>query len=222
MEFPKKAKSGSRKRQNLTRFDNVHFNYDKFVRRHFMEHGKAYITAQIDVRDDIISKYSVTDYEWISPEFAAYVEGCAFYIPIEDEIVLEITGRRFSNTEKAVIRRVVTDYFGAQLSEKLLDLDNNKKRGVELSIFGAVSIALFVLFSYVVPAPLIRELFLIYSWFSLWEAAELILFDRKDLRMQKREAGQLVAMEITFLDPPADWEDSEISDEAPDACAKAD
>ena len=40
----------------------------------YIEKGTAYISAKVNSIDDIISKYSTKDYEWINPDFAHYIE----------------------------------------------------------------------------------------------------------------------------------------------------
>ena len=80
--FGKKKKSI----KNLKKFRSAKFNYAKFVKKYYIEKGTAYISAKVNSIDDIVSKYSTKDYEWINPDFAHYIEECAYYIPIEELI----------------------------------------------------------------------------------------------------------------------------------------
>lgn len=187
-----------RVRENLQAFQNARFDYQKFVRRQYLGKGCAYIFAAASRLGDIVSAYSVPGYEWINRDFSNYVEECAFFIPIEDAIVLAISGAQFSEAEQAVIRRVISDYFGAQLCETKSRLVENARRAALLLIIGAVSAALFILCSTALDVPLLRELVLVFSWFSLWEFLRLLIFDRRDLMRKKLEDGQLCQMRVEF------------------------
>ncbi len=187
-----------RVRENLRAFQNARFDYQKFVRRQYLDRDCAYIFAGVSCLGDVVSAYSVPGYEWINRSFSDYVEECAFFIPIEDAIVLTISGARFSEAEQAVVRRVISDYFGAQLCETKARLTENAKRAALLLSIGSVSAALFVLCSTAFDIPLLRELVLVFSWFSLWEFLRLLIFDRRDLMRKKLEDGQLCQMRVEF------------------------
>lgn len=187
-----------RVRENLKTFQNARFDYRGFVRRQYLGKDGAYIFAAAGRMSDVVSAYSVPGCEWINRGFSDYIEECAFFIPIEDPIVLAISGARFSEAEQTVIRRVISDYFGAKLCETKARLFENAKRAALLLIIGAVSAALFILCSTAFDVPLLRELVLVFSWFSLWEFLRLLIFDRRDLLRKKLEDGQLFQMRVEF------------------------
>lgn len=74
--------------KNLKKFKKAKFNYAKFVKKYYIEKGEAYISAKVNSIDDIISKYSTKDYEWINPEFASYIEESAYYIFLLRKVLL--------------------------------------------------------------------------------------------------------------------------------------
>ena len=88
-------------KRNLKKFRSAKFNYAKFVKNYYIDKGAAYISAKVNSIDDIISKYSIKDYEWINSDFASYLEESAYYIPMEEAIVIEICGGNFSEEQKA-------------------------------------------------------------------------------------------------------------------------
>ena len=187
--------------KNLKRFKSAKFNYAKFVKNYYIENGKAYISAKVNSIDDIISKYSTKDYEWINPEFAQYLEECANYIPIEESIIIEICDGNFTKHEHELIRRVIKDYFGLKLGEKFLDLQTNKYHSSVLLVFGILSLVIFAILSKLsIITSTINELILILLWFFLWEFADMALINGLELHSQRIEAGQLSTAKITFLD----------------------
>ncbi len=186
--------------KNLKKFKSAKFNYAKFVKDYYIEKGEAYISAKVDSIDDIISKYSTKDYEWINPEFAHYIEECAYYIPIEERIVIEICGGNFSDEEKDLIKKVIADYFGLKLGDKFLDLDTNSHKSIVLLVFGIISLSLCILLQKInLISTTINELAIFLLWYFIWEFADLAWLDRSDIQLARIEAGQLSTAKISFL-----------------------
>ena len=195
--FGKKKKSI----KNLKRFRSAKFNYAKFVKKYYIEKGEAYISVKVNSIDDIISKYSTKDYEWINPDFAHYIEECAYYIPIEESIIIEICNGNFSEEEQELIKRVIKDYFGLKLGDKFLDIETNRHRSIILLAFGLLSLAIFILLSkFSVITAALNELILLLFWYFLWEFADMALINGSQIQAERLEAGQLSTAKIKFLD----------------------
>jgi len=193
-------------KRNLKKFKSAKFNYAKFVKNYYIEKGAAYISAKVNSIDDIISKYSIKDYEWINSDFASYLEESAYYIPMEESIVIEICGGNFTEEQKDLITKVIKDYFGLQLGDKIMDLDINRKRSNILlffSLFGVLLVAMLNKFNII---GTVAELFIFILWFFLWEYGEMAFLDRSELQEQKLEAAQLSTSKIVFLDEKTDSE----------------
>lgn len=185
--------------KNLKRFKSAKFNYAKFVKKYYIEKGEAYISAKVDSINDIVSKYSTKDYEWLNPEFAHYIEECAYYIPIEESITLEICGGNFTDEEKDLIKRVIKDYFGLKLGDKFLDLDDNAHKSFMLFVFGIVGLGVFMILERFKLISTLNELMLILIWFFIWEFADLAWLRRSEIHHSRIEAGQLSTAKIVFL-----------------------
>ena len=197
ISFGKKKKSI----KNLKKFKSAKFNYAKFVKTYYIEKGTAYISAKVNSIDDIISKYSTTDYEWINPEFAQYIEECAYYIPIEENITIEICDGNFTEEEQELIQRVIKDYFGLKLGDKFLDIETNRHRSLTLLIFGILCLGMFALLSkFSIISAAQNEVMLLLLWFFLWEYADMAWLHGSELQEQRIEAGQLSTAKIVFLD----------------------
>jgi len=186
--------------KNLKKFKNAKFNYAKFVRHHYMEKGEAYISVTVESYEDIVSRYSEQEYGWINKDFAEYIEHNAYYIPVEESVVLEITGKKFTDKEKETIEGVIKDYFGLVLGDKMINLAINKKRTGLLAGLAMLFIATFFMIYFFVPDFFFIEIFLFGFWFSCWETAEIGWLERSDLKTEKIEAGQLASLKIKFVD----------------------
>lgn len=188
----------ARARRNLKKFKSAKFNYANFVKDYYIENGKAYISAKVNSIDDIVSKYSITDYEWINSEFAEYIETSSYYIPVEETIIIEICGKKFTDKEKETIERVIKGYFGLKLGDKIIDLDINRNKSSRLLLLGILSLGLVFLMSMITKFEYIMELPLIMLWFFIWEYGDLAWLDRWAIYDEKIEAGQLANAKIVF------------------------
>lgn len=186
-------------KRNLRKYRKTKFNYENFISEYYVDDdGKAYISTKVSSINDIISKHSIKDYEWVNPDFIHYVEDMAYYIPVEESIVLEICGHRFSEKEQALIRRVLTQYFGLKLGDAIIDINIMKKKSMILLVFGIISILLFMLLNIINVIPTLAEIIAIGLWFFLWEYLDLRFLDGSDLAVKKLEAAQLANVKIVF------------------------
>jgi hypothetical protein len=181
----------------LAKFNKSKRNYNEFVRDFYLENNKAYISVKVKDYHEIISKFSIKDYEWLSDEFANYIQENAYYIPITYDIILEICGK-FKKEEKVIITRTIKTYFGVKLGDAQIDLNINRKKTLTLLLFGFISLIVFLFLTlYIVNFKFI-EPFSILLWFLLWEVLDTFFLERKGLKDKKLEAAQLANMTIIF------------------------
>lgn len=193
-------KKRATKTKNIKKFRNKKFNLNNFVEEYYMEQNTAYITVKVDNYNDIVSKYSVDCLEWINSDFANYLEEVAYYIPVDEPIVIEITGTKFSEEEKKTIEKVIKTYFGLKLGDKMLDLNINRTKSLTLFILGIMASLIFwVLYKFHVIET-VTEIILLGFWFFMWEFLDLAFLVRNEIKVQKLEAGQLSSASIVFLD----------------------
>lgn len=190
--------------KNLKKFKSATFNYAKFVKKYYIEKGEAYISAKVDSINDIISKYSIKDYEWLNPDFAQYIEECAYYIPIEESITIEICGGNFTEEQQELICKVIKDYFGLKLGDKFINLDTNKYKSLILLLFGCISLGFFAIINKFSTVNILTEFITLLFWLFLWEYADLAWFTRTDMHLERIEAGQLSTAKIKFVNNETD------------------
>ena len=193
-------KINKKQRKNLEKFKSAKFNYTKFVKKYYMEKGEAYITVKVNSINDIISRYSIKDYEWINPQFAEYIEDSANYIPVETGIVIEICGPQFSIEEKQIIESTMRNYFGLQLQDKEIDIILNKRKANRLLALGLISLIVFIILQNKNLGAVLSELLFLALWFFIWEYGDYGLIHAADLKLEKLYAGQLASAKITFIE----------------------
>lgn len=200
-----------KQKKNLEKFKNAKFNYSKFVKKYYMEKGEAYITIKVNSIHDIISRYSIKEYEWINPEFAEYIEECANYIPTEVGIIIEICGKQFTEEEQEVIENVIKNYFGLVLEDKEIDVILNKRKANALLCIGVVWVLLYILIQNQNIGAVLSELLFLAIWFFIWEYGDYGILKNADLKLEKLYAGQLASAKIKFVENEEESESKKAS-----------
>lgn len=190
-----KKTSKMKKSENL--FRKAEFDSAKYVKDVYLDYGKAYISAKVKSIDEIISKYSIKDYEWINPEFADYIEQNAYYIPEVYRVVIEINGK-FTEEEQAVIEETIKDYTGLKLGDAQKKVKANTIKSLGLLIFGLISAIFFVIASHFNISDSMFDMISLLVWFALWEFMGLVVFDRAELNRERMNAAQLATCQIIF------------------------
>lgn len=186
------------KKKNIKKFQRVNFDFAKYVKDFYLEDGKAYISVKVDSLDEIVSDYSIERYEWLNSDFASYVEENTYYIPVHYPIVIDIYGCNFTSSEQEMITKVIKDYFGLKLGDKLLELRQNRKKAIALLFFGIFTLLVSLLLSTFDGDSMIFQITVIMSWFAIWEFVSYIWFEREQMKRDKLEAGQLALMSVKF------------------------
>lgn len=185
-------------KKQILNYRDKSFDNSKYVKKFYVENGKAYIECYIRSLEDIFSYYSYPDYDYLNPEFVSYIESNAYYIPLTYPLVIKMRGYRFTEEEKKQVQKVIRDHFGLKLGDKQIDLSNNSRKAFVLLMMAFVSFifTLVLLKSNVISA--FSEWIMIIFWFFAWECADVLILDRSDIRIQKLDAAQLASVKIVF------------------------
>ena len=194
-------KKSRRQRQNLKNLSKKNVDVGKFVKDFYVDKGLAYISFNVDGYYDIIDRYSVKGYEWVEESFARFIEENAIYIPPEYPIVLEICGHRFTREQQDCIEATIADYYALKMGDVQMSMQSNRRR----IIFLLALMLFFAVFVYIasqfpgLPRPVAEAPFVLF-WMALWDAAEFLFLDGRDLQEDKLEAAQLASMKVTFYE----------------------
>ena len=183
---------------NIKKFNKKKFNYNKYVKEFYVEKGIAHVYANVTSYDDIISRYSVKNYEVLNDDFINYLEQVTYYIPIVYPGVLSIEGCKFSLEEEKIIEEKVKEYFGLKLSDATMNLKENRRKSLILLLVSFLTWSLLSLFNYFNIAEIFMEAYLVIIWFFLWTFAEFEFIDRPKLKYDKLDMAQLASMKIVF------------------------
>lgn len=198
----------ARKLQNTLFFSKRDADLPQRVKSEFIDSGIATIPCNVSSYDDIVSRYSVKGYETLNPEFTDYVEGAAAFIPAEYPIVLEISGKAFSDEEQESIRNTIREDFLYGLGG--IQAENKKQMLVSLFMMAGMLISGFLVFyKKGIPAVSLEFIYIFFWFFADIFVSYVILENPENIRRRTR-AGRLASMTVVFSE---EHDDSALTEE---------
>ena len=170
------------KKEKLKRYQKEKFqNYIK-INDLVINNNEAYLFVKVNSLDEVISKYSISGREVISNDFAKYIEEIASYISFDYPLVLEICNDSFTPEEKILIREVIRKHFSLLTISKKTELKRIKRKSISLLFIGLIVFELMLIIYNLKSLSILKEVLIFISSFSLWQFAELILFEEDSLK----------------------------------------
>lgn len=183
-------------------------NLKQRLKADFIENGIASLPCRVSGIDEIISHFSVPNYETLSPEFSEYIETAASFIPAEYPIMLEISGCAFSKEEQETITQTIREDFLYELGA--VQRENNRQLIIAFLMLAGMLITGFLTFFVRGIGDTAVEIIYIFFWFFSDLVACYFLMDGLENRKKRMLAGRLADMTIYFSE---EYDDSAISDE---------
>ena len=177
-------------------FESRKGQMDELLHRDFINNGIATFPIKISSYYDVIHPNSVRGYETLNPDFADLIELGAGVVPPECPIVVNILEECLTDEERNIIVQTIREYYAYKLGLVEKDLKRHTKRFVFMSV-GLVLSAILLWLSEGLE-EISRELFFVLFWFMGDTLCDYILLTGHDLRRDKRAAGQLASIKVTF------------------------
>lgn len=195
-------------KHNIKRlFEKRKGHLDYRVKRDYIRNGVAIIPCRISDYDDVVSKYSVEDYETLNPEFYEYVKTTAELTPSQSPLVLNIIGNCLSKKEKETIDEIIRDDFAYDLGS----VEKKEKRHTQAFFtmaIGFVVVGMLLWFTQSL-AEVPRELIFILFWFLGETLCDYLFLSGYDLRQERLLAGRLASIKVVFSDNYVDHDYTE-------------
>ena len=184
-------------RRNIIKlFESRKGHLDYRIKRDYVRNGIATIPCRISDYSDVISTYSVKDYETLNTEFVDYLKETAELTPPACPIVLNILGDCLSQEEKKTIEETILDDFAYDLGM----VEKTEKRHTQTFILMLAGLLLSGVILYLTEAlreeP--RELLYILFWFMGETLCDYIFLTGYELRRERRLAGRLASIKVVF------------------------
>ena len=177
-------------------FESRKGQMDELLERDFINNGIATFPIKISSYNDVIHPMSVHRYETLNPDFKDLIELGAGVIPPDCPIVLNIIEDCLTEEERKTIVATIEEYYAYNLGMTEKEEKRHTKRFLIMTIGLILSAFLLWLSEGLDEIP--RELFFVLFWFMGDTLCDYILLTGHDLRRDRRAAGQLASIKVTF------------------------
>jgi len=177
-------------------FESRKGQMDDLLKRDFINNGIATFPIKISSYYDVIHPLSVRRYETLNPDFKDFVELGAGVIPPDCPIVLNIIEDCLTEEERKTIVATIEEYYAYNLGLVEKEERRHTKRFLIMTVGLILSAFLLWLSEGLDEIP--RELFFVLFWFMGDTLCDYILLTGHDLRRDRRAAGQLASIKVTF------------------------
>lgn len=181
----------------------------KVLDYYFLDHDVAYIPCKVSGLEDVVSHYSVPDYETLDESFASYIESIMSHVPNKYPMVLEITGHKFTKKEQQVIEDAIWNHY----EFKTIAAQNKRRRSLIRILWfviclAACAVALFKAAD--MKNNVIKEMIFIIFWFFGDRLAEYVLLDERKINQNFISMARLASMKVVFTEK---YDDEDITEE---------
>ena len=169
---------------------------DDLLHRDFINNGIATFPIKISSYSDVIHPLCVSRYETLNPDFEDLVELGAGVLPPDCPIVLDIIEDCLTEEERKTVVATIREYYAYKLGVVEKDVKRHTKRFLIMTVGLVLSAMLLWLTEGL--EEISRELIFVLFWFMGDTLCDYILLTGHDLRRDRRAAGQLASIQVTF------------------------
>lgn len=177
-------------------FESRKGQMDYLLHRDYIDNGIATFPVKISSYYDVINSFSVRQYETLNSDFKDLIELSAGVIPPDCPIVVNIIEDCLTEEERKIIVATIREYYAYNLGMVEKDLRRHTKRFIIMTVGLVLSSILLWLSEGL--GEISRELFFVLFWFMGDTLCDYILLTGHDLRRDRRAAGQLASIKVTF------------------------
>ena len=177
-------------------FESRKGRMDYLLHKDFINNGIATFPVKISSYYDVIHPNSVRRYETLNQDFADLIELGAGVTPPEFPIVLNIIEDCLTEEERKTVTETIQEYYAYKLGM----VEKDEKRHTKRFLFMTVGLFVSAILLWLSESldDISRELFFILFWFMGDTICDYVLLTGHDLRRDRRAAGQLASIQVTF------------------------
>ena len=188
----------NRKRNVKLDFESKKSQLGQRLKKEYIDNGIATVPCKVSGYEDIISPYSVKNYETMNMDFRDYVNDIVGCIPEKYPVVLEITGCSFSDEEKASIEDTIKEDYAYDLGVAEKNLKHHKNVFLFTLLGTILSGVLLITLDCLSEIP--REFLFVLFWYTADTLIDYLFVGGYDLRKEHILAGRLACVQVTFSD----------------------
>lgn len=196
----KSKQSRRRMVKNIRRFENNMPSTERYLEKEYLDEDNNAV-IYVNAYDGIewFDKLSIGNQVTLNQDIYDYIDRKAYYIPISYPIIIQFVNVDLNDKEQNQIIRLIKEHYTLILNDKSIDLHFNFITILSLFTLGIILLIIYFTMNIAEVGEIISEVLSIAASFSLWEAVDYFLLERKDITKERLNAGQLSISEIRFI-----------------------
>lgn len=184
--------------EKLKKYQKEKFNNYKKINDLKINDNEVYLELKVQNMDSILSEYSTKNRIILKKEFYEAIEERVAYFSLDYPYVLEIHNNNFSAEEKILVRKLIKNHFSLITISKEMELKALKRKSTFFLFCGIIGFFLLALTYNIQIVTYINELISFVASFSIWEFAELVIFEQDSLKEEIIMNKQLSKIRIVY------------------------
>lgn len=135
----------------------------------------------------------------LSQELYDFIERKAYILPAQLPLKLRFHGGGLSAEEQERIRRLLIEHYTVSLHDKMWDKRINRRKLVGMTAVGLLFLSMYFYFALKREDELFLEVLSVIGSFALWEAADCLMLERRDINTEIRNIAQHLTQEVVFV-----------------------
>lgn len=170
------------------------------IDKEYVENGRAVVNVILQEDTTLYGPFSYGCQKDLSGDLYEYIDSKIYYIPVRYPIIIRFLNSNLIAQEEKKISSYIKEHYTLILQDKRLDLKINTLKIVCLTVLGFLLLGLYFLLEITNQNPLFMEFLSIAGTFSLWEAVDFYLLERRQIQTEWLNAGQSAICEVEFID----------------------
>lgn len=186
--------------KKIRQFENEMPSMDQYVEKEYLdENNNAVIRINAYEGIEWYDMLSIGNQATLNQEIYDFIDRKAYYIPIRYPIVIQFENVQINEKEQFYITNLIKEHYTLILKDKRIDLQYNFITILTLFVLGIILLIIYFTINTAEVGNVFSEILSIAASFSLWEAVDYFLIERKNIGKEKFNAGQLTISEIRFI-----------------------
>lgn len=186
--------------KKIRQFENEMPSMDQYVEKEYLdESNNAVIRINAYEGIEWYDMLSIGNQATLNQEIYDFIDRKAYYIPIRYPIVIQFENVQINEKEQLYITNLIKEHYTLILKDKRIDLQYNFITILTLFVLGIILLIVYFTINTAEVGNVFSEILSIAASFSLWEAVDYFLIERKNIGKEKFNAGQLTISEIRFI-----------------------
>ncbi len=184
--------------EKLKKYQKEKFENYKKITELKINDNEAYIELNVKDMNSIVSEFSTTDRIVLKKDFYDAIEQKVAYMPLDYPFVLEIHNKNFTAEEKIIVRKLIKNHFNLITISKEMELKAIKRKSSFFLACGIIGFIFLFLSYYFDIMSYLKEIISFIASFSIWEFAELLIFEQDNLKEEIILNKQLSKIRVVY------------------------